>query len=345
MPALELPSWSASRGDAERVLESIDAWSGSIALAAVVAVFQHSVPELAGEDRLKWLDGFAAAHWDFRQGRERDSISQSGLTSTQTDSVFAQARDLGLAGPERPARRRYDTVMMTGGMLRAGIVKPRFVAELLENGLECDHIVFLGGFRPFSPKEANLARALGVHADDEFGAMLCGLEQTFGPLGKPEVSGGAGDTPHSSWRQLSWHRENLLRLSVLAAPSSDPVHRRANSADTYRFWASERRSAAELSVLQVTTPIYVPYQSAVAVGILGLDHGLAVETVGTSAAAGDLGEFSQQFLAEHHLQELRAAIGAMLALRHRLGGQREVRSSRAGAIVPNQGLTTGCSDV
>jgi hypothetical protein len=306
MPALELPSWSASRGDAERVLESIDAWSGSLALAAVVAVFDHSVPELAGEDRLKWLDGFAAAHWDFRQGRERDAISQSGLTSRQTDSVFAQAPVLGLAGPERPTRRRYDTVMMTGGMLRAGIVKPRFVAELLENGLECDHIVFLGGFRPFSPEEASLARALG--------------EQTFGPLGKPEVVGGAGDTPHSSWRQLSWHRENLLRLSVLAAPSSDPVHRRANSADTYRFWARERRSAAELSVLQVTTPIYVPYQSAVAVGILGLDHGLAVETVGTSAAAGDLGEFSQQFLAEHHLQELRAAIGAMLALRHRLGG-------------------------
>ena len=318
MLALALPSWSGSPGDAQRVLASIDAWSGSSALAAVVAAFGHSLPERAGADRLKWLDDFAAAHWDFRHGRERDSISHGGLTSTQTDIVFERAEDLGLSGRETPTRRRYDTVMMTGGMVRAGIVKPRFVAELLERGLQCEHILFLGGFRPFSQAEATLAQALGIQADDEYGAMRFGLEQTFGPLGAPEVVDGEGDAPQSSWRQLSWYRQKLPRVSVLVAPSSDPVHRRANSADTYRFWAEERRTVAERSVLQVTTPIYVPYQSAVAVGILGLDHGLAVETVGTSATAGDLGEFSQPFLAKHHLQELRAAIGAMLVLRRRL---------------------------
>jgi hypothetical protein len=52
---------------------------------------------------------------------------------------------------------------------------------------------------------------------------------------------------------------------------------------------------------------------------LGLDHGLAVETVGASVSASDLGPYSQPFLAEHHLQEL-AIIGAMLALRRRLDG-------------------------
>ena len=284
----------------------------------MIAAFGHSLPERGGEDRLTWLDSFAAVHWDFRHGGERDSISHRGLTSTQADIVFGRAWDLGLTSRETPTRRRYDTVIMTGGMLRAGIVKPRFVAELLEGGLECDHILFLGGFRPFSQAEATLAQALGVRADNEFGAMLFGLEQAFGPLGEPEVVDGQGDTPQSSWRQLSWSRQTLPRVSVLAAPSSDPEHRRANSADTYRFWAEERRTVAEQSVLQVTTPIYVPYQSAVAVGILGFDHGLAVETVGTSATAGDLGDFSQPFSAKHQLQELRAAIGAMLALRRRL---------------------------
>ena len=318
MSALALPSWSALRGDAWRALEMIDAWSGSSALAAVVAVFGQSLSGQDGEDRLKWLDSFAAARWDFRQGGERDSITRVDLSSTQIDTVCERAKDLGLAGRETPSGGRYDTVMMTGGMVRAGIVKPRFVAELLEGGLECNHILFLGGFRPFSEEEASLAQALGVLADDEFGAMLFGLEQAFGPLGEPEIFDGAGYTPQSSWRQLSWYPEKLPRVSVLAAPSSDPFHRRANSADTYRFWAGERRTSAERSVLQVTAPIYVPYQSAVAVSILGLDHGLAVETVGTSATAGDLGEFSQPFLAKHHLQELRAAIGAMLALRCRL---------------------------
>ncbi|MHC5795875.1 hypothetical protein ACVXZ4_06915 [Lacisediminihabitans sp. FW035] len=320
MSALELPSWAAKRGDAARVRESIDAWCESSALAAVVAAFGVEMPALVGDARLVWLDAFAGDHWDFRQGSERDSIGRFGLTSAQTDIVFAQAYGLGLASRETPSRRRYDTVIMTGGMVRAGIVKPRFVAELLAGGLECDHILFLGGFRPFSPEEATLATALEVDADDEFGGMLCGLQRAFGPLGEPEVIEGLGGTPHSSWRQLTWRRPGMPRLSVLAAPSSDPAHRRANSADTYRFWAGERRDVAEHSVLQVTTPIYVPYQSAVAVGILGLDHGLAVETVGTSATAGDLGRFSQPFLATHHLQELRGALGAMLVLRRRLGG-------------------------
>ena len=318
MTALELPSWRAVDGDRRRVLELIDAWSGSSALASVVAVCGGSVPTGSAAHRLLWLEGFAAAQWDFRRGRERDSIGASALTPMQIDTVHGQSPALGLAALERPSRRRYDTVIMTGGMVRAGIVKPRFVAELLESGLECDHILFLGGFRLFSPEEGVLAQALGIAATDEFGGMLAGLDQAFAPLGEPEIVGGVGATPQSSWRHLTWHPQGRPRLSVLAAPSSDPDNRRANSADTYRFWAGERRRPAECSVLQVTSPIYVPYQSAVAVGILGLDYGLSVETVGASVSATDLGAHTQPFRAEHHLQEMRAAVGAMLALRRRL---------------------------
>ncbi|QNE47136.1 hypothetical protein F1C58_09645 [Glaciihabitans sp. INWT7] len=320
MTALELPSWRATAGDRERVLDLIDNWAASSALAAVMGAFGGSVPESGAVDRLAWLDSFAAAEWDFRHGRERDSIRRSALSPAQSDAVIGQSPELGLANRERPGRAQYDTVIMTGGMVRAGIVKPRFVAELLEQGLGCGHILFLGGFRPFSSEESVVARALEIDADDEFGGMLAGLEQVFGPLGVPELDEHRGETPHASWRHLTWNRPRLPRLSVLAAPSSDPLQRRANSADTYRFWAEQRRTPAEHSVLQVTSPIYVPYQAAVAVGILGLDNGLAVDTVGASASASDLGPHSQPFLAEHHLQELRAAIGAMLALRRRLDG-------------------------
>ncbi len=318
MPTLELPSWQAGPDEGQRVLDVIDAWAGSSALASIVWSFGGCVPTGDGADRLAWLDGFAGVHWDFRRGRERDSIGQSGLTSAQTDTVLEEAPALGLTGRETPSQGRYDTIIMTGGMVRACIVKPRFAAKLLASGLRCDNILFLGGFRPFSRDETDLAAALGVRADDEFGAMVAGLELAFGPLGVPELVEGSGGTPFSSWRHLSWQRNGLPRLAVLAAPSSDPVHRRADSADTYRFWAGERMMPAERSVLQVTTPIYVPYQSAVAVSILGLDHGVAVETVGVSAEANDLAEFTQQFRAEHFLQELRAAVGAMLSLRRRL---------------------------
>lgn len=105
-----------------------------------------------------------------------------------------------------------------------------------------------------------------------------------------------------------------LRLSVVAAASSDPAARRANTIDTFLHWAERRDPARVDSVLIVTTPIYVPYQNAVAVEALGVGHGIAVDTVGVSASANDLGQHSQEFRAQHHLQELRSAIRAMRML-------------------------------
>ncbi|MES2169726.1 MAG: hypothetical protein V4479_03240 [Actinomycetota bacterium] len=263
----------------------------------LVAAFGGHLPN-AGT--LPWLDDFSAAQWDFRAGRERNLADRARLTDRQQALVLDLAPELGLSGHASPSHTHYDAILMTGGMIRAGIVKPRHVAALLENGITADSVVFLGGFRPFAGDELDLAEALGIRGGDEFAAMVAGMELAFGPLGDAVVAGDA------RWREVAWGA-----FSVLAAPSSDPA-RRANSRDTFRFWA-ERTDAR--SALVVTTPIYVPYQGAAAVETLGLGYGIAVETVGTSAAANDLGEFTQRFLPEHHLQELRSAIRGMLSLR------------------------------
>jgi hypothetical protein len=275
----------------------VESWATQPAVRELVAAFGGRMP---GFDTLPWLDSFSAEHWDFRAGRERNLADRATLTDSQRSLVLDRAPELGLADREAPSRAHYDAILMTGGMIRAGIVKPRHVAALLDDGITADAVVFLGGFRPFAGDELELAEALGVRGGDEFSAMVAGMEFAFGPLGEPAVEG------TDTWREISWGA-----LSVLAAPSSDPT-RRANSEDTFRFWAE--RTVAR-SVLVVTTPIYVPYQGAAAVETLGLGHGLAVETVGTSAAANDLGEFTQPFLPEHHLQELRSAIRGMLSLR------------------------------
>lgn len=317
MPALELPSWNAVPDDADRVLASVDAWASSAALRAIVAAFGGAVPSGDPAARLQWLEAFAMSHWDFRGGRERNLAAVARLSPSQTAVIQDRAAELGLAGQERPRERSYDVVLMTGGMVRAGIVKPRFVAALLADGMTSTSIVFLGGFREFAGDEVELAAALGVDGTNEFAAMVRGMELAFGPLGEPHVEGVESPHPYSSWREYSWSTPAAW-LSVLAAPSTEPELRRANTSDTYAFWAEHYRQPEARSVLLVTTPIYVPYQNAGAVETLGLDHGLRVETVGVSAAASDLGRYSQSFLPQHQLQELRAAIGAMRRLRERL---------------------------
>ncbi len=304
---IELPSWRGPADDPARVIALVDAWAASPAIAELVAAFGGEVPAARPLD---WLDAFSAEHWDFRGGRERNLARPAELTAAQASAVQSVAEELGLSGRETLPRAEYDAVLMTGGMVRAEVVKPRHVAALLEAGLRAREVVFLGAARPFGGDELALAQSLGIAAHDEVSAMIAGMERAFGPLGEPVVSTGDG------WSVHRWGR-----FQVVAAPSSESS-RRANTADTFRFWAAQR-TPGTASALVVTTPIYVPYQGAVAVEVLGIECGLVVDTVGTSAAAADLGEYTQPFLPAHQLQELRSAIRGMRSLRlalERAGG-------------------------
>ncbi|MBX3092147.1 MAG: hypothetical protein KF801_06520 [Cryobacterium sp.] len=323
MNPVELPRWDAVPGDVQRNLAAIDDWAVSLRDRDVVARFSlasaQSMADLAGNELLTALDEFASEHWDFRGGRERNLAAPPSLTDSQREAIDSAAAALGLTGTPPPRLGHYDAVVMTGGMVRAGIVKPRYLRELADAGLDWREAIFLGGFRPFAGDEVATAIALGIRGDNEFDAMVHGMRAAF-DLASPDavepddrVSSAAAR--NSDWRQDSWDwRGRVLR--VVAAPSSEPALRRANTIDTFRFWAS--RAEGVRSVLVITTPVYVPYQGAVAIEVFGLEFGLAVETVAVSASASELGVHSQVFLSQHRAQELRSAIYGLRSLRARL---------------------------
>lgn len=320
---IELPRWDAKLGDQSRCLAQIDAWAEYLRDHAAIAAFSAQAAAVIraqnGAQLLHALESFAGKYWDFRGGRERNLADQPEFTSRQSELIDSVAQDLGLTGTPGPRRREYDAVVMTGGMVRAGIVKPRYLRELSDHGLSWKEGIFLGGFRPFAGDEVVLAPRLGVVGSNEFDAMTTGMCHAFS-LGPPNSTRGfvpsAGVQPGpSSWREVSWGW-NRQTLRVIAAPSSLPERRRANTADTYRFWAA--RTEGIKSVLIVTTPIYVPYQGATAIEILGIECGFSVETVAVSDAASDLGVHSQDFQPQHRAQELRSAIYGLRRLRSRL---------------------------
>ena len=325
----ELPRWDALPGDARRCLAQIDDWAMCLRDSAVVALFSesagHGMTAARGAELLDALEGFVGEHWDFRHGRERNLAIEPEFSQEQVVAIAAAAEDLGLVGTLPPRRRHYDAIIMTGGMVRAGIVKPRFARALYERGVDWNEAVFLGGFREFAGDEVSLGPLLGVTGSNEFDAMTAGMRFAF-DLGDPdsvESSPGAAAgsdvrrVGNAHWREDSWSW-NDRTLRVVAAPSSAPELRRANTVDTYRFWAA--RAEGIRSVLIVTTPVYVPYQAAGAVEVLGLESGFSVETVAVSDAASDLGEHTQVFLPMHYAQELRSAVHGFRQLRRRLAG-------------------------
>lgn len=302
-----------SRDDA---LEAVDEWASAVAESGVPSSFGWRCTAATGDGLFAQLDELGSAYWDFRSGRERNLARLPDLTDEQIAAITDAAPGLGLDGTPPPSRGSYDAVIMTGGMVRAGIVKPRFVAELVEGGVSFGEIAFVGAFRRFAGDEIPLARSLGIEGSDEWDAMVLGLERAFPPTSPPLVEEDADGNPFAAWRDASWFSDDQ-RVRVIAAPSSEPVSRRADTADTFRFWA-ERVAGAVSTVLVVTTPVYVPYQGAVAARTLWLESGLEVETVAVSEVANDLGDHTQVFEARHQLQELLAAVRGLRALRNDL---------------------------
>ncbi|GAA4535278.1 hypothetical protein [Pseudonocardia xishanensis] len=303
-------------GTGQDLTGDIAAWTGSEPLRRLVAAFGGS-DVLFGDDRfgdevarrLERLDAFSD-RWDTRRGAERNLAATLDLTPDQENLVLAAARALGLVHPVPPSRARYDHIFVLGGLVRACLVRPAYAAELIRSGTVWAPVVTaLGGHRPFGGDEPELARRAGIPAiEEEYEALDAGTRHAFG-LGNPIAQEGAtSDLPGGTWSVRTYEDPSGLRVNVAAAPSSVPAERRANTADTYAWFASHlARLEKGQSLLAVTTAIYVPAQQAAALRMLALPFGVAVETVGV--IPGDvLPALAQPFGPSQYLQEIRSAI-------------------------------------
>ncbi len=294
--------------------EDIARWVGSPALAAVVEAFGGALPAGDVATRLGWLDGFSQ-QWDFRSGRERDQTVEDEIDAGPAAPLILAAADaLGLVGASTPTQRACDHLLILGGLVRACFSRPLHAARLIADGaVETGAVTALGGYRPLSDRERELAATIGEAqlGADELDAMETGVRQAFG-LGEPETERGErSEVVGASWCVKEHRGAGGLRVNVIAAPSSEPGTRRANTPDTYAWFAA---NVAGLQpgqrLLIVTTDIYVPFQHAAAVRMMALPYGVEIDTVG--APAGALRpQLAQPFSAHHYLQELRSTIHAL----------------------------------
>lgn len=259
--------------------------------------------------RLERLDEFSE-RWDTRRGAERNLAAQLDLTDDQDELVLAAATALGLVDPRPPLRSDYDHVFVLGGLVRACVVRPAHAAGLIRSGaVRTSGVTALGGHRPFRGDEQELASKAGLPGvTEEYEALDAGIRRAF-DLGAPtSEEGEASDLPGGTWSVRSYTDSTGLLVRVAAAPSSTPAQRRADTADTYQWFA---RNLAKLepgqALLAVTTAIYVPAQQAAALRMLALPFGVEVETVGVTP--GDvIPALAQTFTASNYLQEIRSAI-------------------------------------
>ncbi|MFI7006840.1 hypothetical protein [Streptomyces sp. NPDC050145] len=318
----QVPLVGAGTGPAE----DVDAWLASAAVHALVEAFAVTPDDRAlldalatgkgtAGERLSALDGFSD-RWDTRKGLERNQAPELELSIEQEELALEAATALGLRGGARLRFDHYDHVLVLGGLIRACLVRPAYAAHLIGTGrIDAGSVTGLGGHRPFVGDEFQLAVEAGApELKEEYEAMDFGMRRAFG-LSEPEsVEGEVSELPGGTWGVRHYRTGEGVKVHVVAAPSSEPGTRRANTPDSYDFFA---RHVAQLSagqrLLMVTTPIYVPAQHTAAIRMLALPYGVEVDTVGNEPGAVP-GAPVTDFSATKYLLEVRSTVRALRQL-------------------------------
>lgn len=291
-------------------------WVRSVPMRELVAEFGGAAELFCGDlpHVLAGLDEFSE-RWDTRKGNERNQAATLDLTEVQESLVHEAADALGLRNPAPPRQSSYDHVFALGGLVRACVMRPAYAASLLDTGaITTREVTALGGHRPFAGNEFELAAAAGLSdVSEEYEALDEGTRQAFG-LGAPVATAGErDDSVGGTWTVRTYEHPSGYRVRVAAAPSTDPEKRRANTPDTYEWFARElARLEPGQRLLAVTTAIYVPAQHAAALRMLALPFGVEIETVGITPSTD--GPIAQTFTASNYLQEIRSTIQGYRAL-------------------------------
>jgi hypothetical protein len=310
-------------GTSSDLRADIIAWVSAEPMRALVTEFGGN-PDLVTATpatlggTLAELDVFTD-RWDTRNGRERNLAAELDLTDAQQILVLDAADALGLCSARPPRHASYDYVLMLGGLVRACVARPAYAAHLVRNGhITAKSVIALGGHRPFAGDEFDFAEKLGISGvTEEYDAMDAGTRRAFS-LDRPEkVEGETSELVGGTWGVRRYRTAEDIPVMVAAAPSTDPVERRANTPDSYAWFADYLVALKPgQRLLMITTPIYVPAQHAAAVRMLQLPYNVEVETIGTDPTVS--GGVKQLSTPSKYLQEIRSAVRALRQLHEEL---------------------------
>jgi hypothetical protein len=258
-----------------------------------------------------------SAEWDFRRRTAKtESMGTSNeatrwtshgelLTEVQTQAAKLAADELGLSKSSFPNCKSYQSALILGGARLSCLLRTTWGAQVLEDGVSVENIVMLGSERPISDSERDATNTYAPDARTEFDLFVDAGREVF-QYDKSSYEGERHDdeSPNLSWevRRYPWKKQN--QVLIISAPSDDPQNRRANSADTYKFYIEKEHLSAGDRLLLVSSPIYVPYQQLEAIRVITIPLGIHVETIGFPPDWR--AELQGMQGAQHYLQEMRS---------------------------------------
>jgi hypothetical protein len=301
--------------------KNIGQWLNTPSLHELASAFGGDIPSGLDIDGLsKWLLTFSDC-WDFRARQKqafdgkvgegvRWLLSSDDLTDEQKRLALTAASDLGLMNNDTPARDNYDYIWVLGGAKLSCLLRARLAKQTVEAATQPPKaVVMLASARPIGDGEREATDTYAKGAETEFDLFAAAAQKEFGVGDNfTEERYGDDDSGNSSWI-VRKYPSDAVDIFLIAAPSSEPKKRRANSADTYEFFFDRFKAEKGAEILLVTSQIYVPYQHLEAVRTIAIPHEINLDTIGFVPEWG--GALQGMNEPSNYLQEIRSTIQAI----------------------------------
>jgi len=269
---------------------------------------------------------FVEEHWDYRK-KQREATTQEGeaarwlLQSEQiieenSKEIIECAQKLGLIGVEETVLKKVDYILPLGGARMSNLRRTELARQIIDkNRLTNTKVVALSGMRPLNESEmAGYIDTYAPNAKFEFEAISTGLELAFkcGKLYEEEKNEPVN--PNACY-VLRHYKNSYIGNDIysIAAPSSEPEKRRANSADCFEFFFQKFNIPKGTHLLNSTSQIYCSYQQIRALAF-AIKYDVVFDTVGFPFALNNPdGTVDPMQLSKpvNYLQELKSSVDAM----------------------------------
>ncbi len=267
-------------------------------IAEYIKVVHRALPPHEREQVSRLLNHWAQLNeetpvrhfWDFRPGRERNSIPTStDLMPREVRAAVAQIDEAWALDADHPISGTVETTVVLGGLIPTSLSRVRFLAKLLLNGgLQSKQIIGLAGHRRLSEEELHHIRRSSSSIATEGDALFSALEAVMDSRG----------------------------FAVALAPDLDGSRATTGSALDWLLSTQIRRPA---SVAIVTSSLY-RIQSHIDL----LCH-IPGDAYSQTASVGLVGT-GQRLKSQHYLQEIKAALDAANRLTRWAEDRSHVRS-------------------
>ncbi|MBQ9179663.1 MAG: hypothetical protein IJ132_02550 [Firmicutes bacterium] len=255
--------------------------------------------------------------WDFRKGAERWSIrTDDPRIEENRELIEMVSRKLGLLDITEPIIGEPHYILALGGARMTNYNTPLKARSLIDDhGWQGVNVAGLSTFRPTVERDRPHFEKYAPGAETEFHAMCGGIEEVFGVSEYEAADGQDENIQNEIINENSKSKTRIYSqkyaggtIAALAAPSSEPEKRRANTLDTFMYFLNQFRTSEGSKIILTTNSIYVPFQLMKLMDI-ALEKDLLIDCVGVRAK-----EHVPEGKHSMYLQEIKATVDAIHGL-------------------------------